>query len=90
MNLEDLQEIVQLAHLPLDEGELAGAVSSFEQMLDFFALMLEADENLEAAPGLTVDSRHFRSDRGEAFSWENLLDNAEDRDGNFVVIPNVL
>jgi aspartyl-tRNA(Asn)/glutamyl-tRNA(Gln) amidotransferase subunit C len=134
MKIEDLQATAQLAHLNLDEAELAGAFPAFEQMLGFFAAMQAADEDRAAfsAPiadladtGRTVTSDYFRLDtqpspmgegspldtqpspQGEGFSLnnnsnnnfnntaskglnENLLNNAGERDGRFIVIPNVL
>ncbi|GHT77285.1 hypothetical protein FACS1894130_01120 [Spirochaetia bacterium] len=145
MKIEDLQETAALAHLNLDEAELAGAFPAFEQMLGFFAAMQAADEDrvafsvpasdghqtddlqstgstqtvesgffrLDKRPdGLqsadsarTVESGFFRLDKkpdglqsetsntdginGEA-DGSNLLDNAGERDGRFIVVPNVL
>jgi aspartyl-tRNA(Asn)/glutamyl-tRNA(Gln) amidotransferase subunit C len=115
MKIEDLQETARLAHLNLDEGELAGAFPAFEQMLTFFAAMQAADEDADAfsapisqdgGPQWTADSRHFRPDEApfgagrynfqsdaripaNGFN-ENLLNNAGERDGRFIVVPNVL
>ncbi|MDR3160150.1 MAG: aspartyl/glutamyl-tRNA amidotransferase subunit C [Spirochaetaceae bacterium] len=115
MNIEDLQETARLAHLKLDEGEIAGAFPAFEQMLTFFAAMQAADEDEGAfsapisrvsEPQWTADSRHFRPDQGQSGHNrhhnqhnflspstglnENLLNNAGERDGRFIVVPNVL
>ncbi|MDR2072053.1 MAG: aspartyl/glutamyl-tRNA amidotransferase subunit C [Spirochaetaceae bacterium] len=102
MDLKELEETAALAHLSLNPEELAAALPAFEQMLGFFAVMQGADtETLEpsaqiasgqAAGSVLVDSRHFRDDTaGEVrVSREDLLKNAGDRDGAFIVIPNVL
>jgi aspartyl-tRNA(Asn)/glutamyl-tRNA(Gln) amidotransferase subunit C len=121
MKIEDLQETARLAHLNMDEKELAGAFPAFEQMLGFFAVMQAADKDTEAfsagstdlsGPSRSVSSAHFRSDasRNNPNSshntasaglndpapdprrtlCQNLLDNAGDRDGRFIVVPNVL
>ncbi|MDR2534657.1 MAG: aspartyl/glutamyl-tRNA amidotransferase subunit C [Treponema sp.] len=110
MKIEDLQETVQLAHLTMNDQELAQAFPAFEEMLGFFTAMQAADEDAEAFPpgnlngnpmdrdslaALTVTSRHFRQDNPDTDNLsqslnENLLDNAGERDGNFVVVPNVL
>ncbi|MDR2028416.1 MAG: aspartyl/glutamyl-tRNA amidotransferase subunit C [Treponema sp.] len=121
MKIEDLQETVRLAHLTMDEEELAGAFPAFEQMLGFFAVMQAADGDTAAfpagkadlsGPSRTVSSAHFRPDtphnqpkgshttasaglNGQARAprgtvCRNLLDNAGDRDGRFIVVPNVL
>ncbi|MDR1949398.1 MAG: aspartyl/glutamyl-tRNA amidotransferase subunit C [Spirochaetaceae bacterium] len=115
MKIEDLKETAALAHLNLDEVELAGAFPAFEQMLGFFAAMQAADEDRAAFPapiaGPTVEAPgssdfspsvyadHFRPDTGNtddssqntSFGQnENLLNNAGERDGRFIVVPNVL
>lgn len=99
MKIEDLQETAQLAHLTMSEQELAAAFPAFEQMIGFFAAMQAAGEDTVAFPGgncasgaaLTVDSHHFRQDTDTSQSLNgNILNNAGERDGNFVVVPNVL
>jgi aspartyl-tRNA(Asn)/glutamyl-tRNA(Gln) amidotransferase subunit C len=119
MNIEDLQVTAQLAHLNMEEAELAAAFPAFEQMLGFFAAMQAADNDTAAFPeGFADDdaqtgsgafikpAAHFRSDSpgdtqtafrnagsaglsGEA-AEASLLDNSGDRDGRFILVPNVL
>ncbi|GHV92783.1 hypothetical protein AGMMS50268_32860 [Spirochaetia bacterium] len=117
MKIEDLQETAALAHLNMDEKELAGAFPAFEQMLGYFAAMQAADKDeaaftkgnsalgdsaASAASGISAVSRtlvssHFRPDNLNPNNNnnsdklnENLLNNAGERDGRFVVVPNVL
>ncbi|MDR2394698.1 MAG: aspartyl/glutamyl-tRNA amidotransferase subunit C [Treponema sp.] len=105
MNMEDLQETAGLAHLTMSEHALAAAFPVFEQMLGFFAAMQAADEDQEAFPALPsqlsgpsriVTQDHFRQDNPSPPSQQHtslvfkLLDNAGDRDGRFVLVPNVL
>jgi aspartyl-tRNA(Asn)/glutamyl-tRNA(Gln) amidotransferase subunit C len=119
MKIEDLQVTAQLAHLNMEEAELAAAFPAFEQMLGFFAAMQAADNDAEAFPaGLAGDgahidssafvtsSAHFRPDESnynannsqntgsiganDETLVSNLLNNAGDRDGRFIVVPNVL
>jgi aspartyl-tRNA(Asn)/glutamyl-tRNA(Gln) amidotransferase subunit C len=135
MKIEDLQETADLAHLNMDEKELAGAFPAFEQMLGYFAAMQAADKDeaafavgnaalgnsvfsnavpgnsaagnpaanvadsgsaVSAAVSRTVASGHFRPDNLDSNNNasdklnENLLNNAGERDGRFVVVPNVL
>jgi aspartyl-tRNA(Asn)/glutamyl-tRNA(Gln) amidotransferase subunit C len=106
VEIEDLRETAALAHLNPGETELAGALSAFEEMLGYFALMQAADgETSGPASGIsavarTVSSGHFRGDRspapvspssspGEDRTGE-MLAGAGERDGRFVVVPNVL
>lgn len=101
--MEDLQETAGLAHLTMDDQDLAAAFPAFEQMLGFFAAMQVADEDQEAFPSLPsqlsgpsriVSPDHFRQDDlpspQDPSVAAQLLDNAGDRDGRFVLVPNVL
>jgi aspartyl-tRNA(Asn)/glutamyl-tRNA(Gln) amidotransferase subunit C len=104
MDQRELEETAELAHLNINKEELAAALPAFEQMLGFFAVMQEADTDTDApgaAAGIAagqaagarlVSSGHFRGDTapGGAVPREDLLNNAGDRDGAFIVIPNVL
>jgi aspartyl-tRNA(Asn)/glutamyl-tRNA(Gln) amidotransferase subunit C len=116
MDIEDLKETARLAHLNLDEGELAASFPAFEQMLGFFAAMQAADKDTAAfpAPGFqradaaganarTAPPGHFRPDthdHNNAYTTAsnglnqpgapNLIDNAGERDGRFILVPNVL
>jgi aspartyl-tRNA(Asn)/glutamyl-tRNA(Gln) amidotransferase subunit C len=116
MDIEDLKVTAQLAHLNLDERELAASFPAFEQMLGFFAAMQAADEDTAAfpAPGSrqadaaganvrTVFADHFRPDTCNSNNAHtiasnglnqpaapNLIANAGERDGRFIVVPNVL
>ncbi|MDR1148090.1 MAG: aspartyl/glutamyl-tRNA amidotransferase subunit C [Spirochaetaceae bacterium] len=108
MTIDDLKETAALAHLNMDERELAAAFPAFEQMLGYFAAMQAADtegavpaeKNNPPASGVerAVSSGHFRGDAAVEHTAanpshplsEDLLDRAGERDGRFVVVPNVL
>jgi len=114
MDLQELEETAQLAHLNLGKDELAAALPAFEQMIGFFAAMQEADADpvfshsggetaqgqdkpYQAAGAMLAGAGHFRADAatgsvpGTASGLdEKMLDNAGERDGRFIVIPNVL
>lgn len=45
---EELQATASLAHLDLNEDEAAAALPAFELMLEYFAAMKAADEDVEA------------------------------------------
>jgi aspartyl-tRNA(Asn)/glutamyl-tRNA(Gln) amidotransferase subunit C len=101
MDLRELEETAGLAHLNISREELSAALPAFEQMLGFFAVMAGADKDLPAAVPASgagqlagarlVQAAHFRGDGDGAVSdGEALVDNAAERDGRFIVIPNVL
>ena len=99
VTIDDLKETATLAHLPLDESELEKMFPAFEQMLEYFTMMKNADDDRAAFPnGLddfsysrAVSFGSFRSDI-ECSSSENktLINNAAEHDGHFIMIPNVL
>ena len=99
MLLKELEMTAQLARLKMSTDELAALFPAFEQMLGFFAVMKEADDDPEnACHGTYVGAGHFRADVGRADDalvyesdvHEKMLNNAGKRDGRFIVIPNVL
>jgi aspartyl-tRNA(Asn)/glutamyl-tRNA(Gln) amidotransferase subunit C len=103
MTIKDLQETAALAHLNMKDEELAAAYPAFEQILGFFAAMQAADNDVEAfatpiaslSPDTRiVDSAFFRVDvpLHSLVDAENetMLNNAEERDARFILIPNVL
>jgi aspartyl-tRNA(Asn)/glutamyl-tRNA(Gln) amidotransferase subunit C len=100
MDVQVLEETAALAHLKADKDELAAALPAFEQMLDFFAAMAGAGDNAtdtaagQAAGAQLVGADHFRSDGPNESAadadLEAVLNNAGERDGRFIVIPNVL
>ena len=101
MELTDLRVTADLAHLNLSEEELQRAFPAFEEMLSFFAAMQAADAD-GALPALSdqtegmaasakvVASGYFRPDEAHATESCDLLSKAGERDGRFIVIPNVL
>jgi aspartyl-tRNA(Asn)/glutamyl-tRNA(Gln) amidotransferase subunit C len=96
MEIKDLQETAALARLNLSDDELKSAFGAFEEMLNFFAAMQEADRDVAAdganAASKQVGSDYFRDDKAAAATahGEELLQKAGERDGSFIVIPNVL
>ena len=106
MEIRDLQETAFLAHLNLSQEELEGAFPAFEEMLTFFAAMQAADRDEAAfsgsiksrAEGMAASSRVvnavcFRQDGASVSNpdlSEKMLERAGERDGRFLVIPNVL
>lgn len=103
MDIADLKETAALARLTLDDAELAAAFPAFEQMLGFFQAMQAADSGAETPPAearpyaAAVPPRpaeFFRPDNPPhalcRVNPENLLNNAGERDGRFIVAPNVL
>jgi aspartyl-tRNA(Asn)/glutamyl-tRNA(Gln) amidotransferase subunit C len=103
MKREDLRETAALARLTLDEKALEAAFPAFEQMLGFFAVMQSSGAAAfaqAADPVHTGGVARFRPgapERGAAVASEEsaslnetMLKSAGERDGPFIVVPNVL
>jgi aspartyl-tRNA(Asn)/glutamyl-tRNA(Gln) amidotransferase subunit C len=103
VTLEDLQITAELARLPLDEAELQAALPAFRDMLAYFTAMQNADSDDTAFGGalqndvntscFTAETGHFRPDiqnTEKIAAPQSMLELAGERDGNFIVMPNVL
>ena len=105
MELTDLRETADLARLNLSEEELKKVFPAFEEMLSFFAVMKTAETDgtfagrsqaadSMAASAKIVSSVHLRPDTVNSPPEEDLcelmLSQSPERDGRFIVIPNVL
>ncbi|MDR2491636.1 MAG: aspartyl/glutamyl-tRNA amidotransferase subunit C [Spirochaetaceae bacterium] len=101
--LEDLRITAELARLPLDEAELQAALPAFQDMLAYFTAMQRADSDAAAFCGalqddvnvccFTAGTSHFRPDVQSVekpAAPQAMLELAGERDGNFIVMPNVL
>ena len=97
MTIEDFKETAALAHFNPDESELAGLFPAFAEMIGFFDTMQAADAS--TAEGLgnsrTVNSGFYRvnapsNENTSPGLTESMLNNAGERDGRFLVVPNVL
>ena len=93
-----------MAHFNLNEKELNEILPLFNEMLKFFELMQTGEqEKTTFLPGKSgpygfsriVDSTFYRSgtekqaDGNSAALTEEFLENAGERDGRFIVVPNV-
>ena len=103
MELTDLQETTTLAHLNLSEQELQAFSPALEQMLSLFTVMEAATADSPKVTThadyvtvleKTVDADYLRPDTAQngiqKETNEFMLAQAGERDGSFVVIPNVL
>lgn len=97
MDSEELRITAELAHLNMSDEELDTARGAFEQMLEYFQAMQDAGaviSGLEsgAADKMSAAPAGFRADNSplsESFCDE-IIKRAAERDGRFIVVPNVL
>ncbi|MDR2481910.1 MAG: aspartyl/glutamyl-tRNA amidotransferase subunit C [Spirochaetaceae bacterium] len=97
MDIEELKITAELARLKISNDELQSSFGAFEQMLEYFAEMQDADTLFKlsgAESGRAAPLERFRSDSHEHIppqcTPESMLHNAGEHDGRFVVVPNVL
>jgi aspartyl-tRNA(Asn)/glutamyl-tRNA(Gln) amidotransferase subunit C len=107
MTIDDLATTATLQRLNINKSELEKAYPAFEQMLEFFADMQNADTDTAAFGASIADlarearecePEQFRKDDpatveayNPSFSLnEAFLKNSGERDGAFIVVPNVL
>ena len=74
IDLQELTTTAQLARLNVSKDELIAALPAFEQMVDFFAIMEEADNDtafsqqddvFQLTSEYFVGAEHFRNDGSE-------------------------
>jgi aspartyl-tRNA(Asn)/glutamyl-tRNA(Gln) amidotransferase subunit C len=98
MEIKELQETAELARLGMNEQELQEILPAFNETLKFFSVLQQIDIPVDCAESMPVfqtlaASEQFRSDNPnpcESGINEEMLQKAGERDGNFIVIPNVL
>jgi aspartyl-tRNA(Asn)/glutamyl-tRNA(Gln) amidotransferase subunit C len=97
MELTDLQETATLARINMSGDDMEKTFPAFEQMLSFFAVMSDGGntfgEQTDFTAAMTAASGSLRPDTATAPDedlFESMLSQAPERDGRFIVIPNVL
>lgn len=92
MDIQDLHTTAELAQLHLSEKELIRLGEQISQILVYFEKMKEIDvDGLEPTTHALLWKNRTREDleRSET-STEEILENAPERDNNFITIPRIL
>lgn len=92
MEKSELLKTAALAKLKLDEREADKLAVEVTAMLENFSLMMEADvDGLEPTTQTLQQENRTRSDSPGSSNLSNdLLDCVPEREGRFIVIPNVI
>jgi aspartyl-tRNA(Asn)/glutamyl-tRNA(Gln) amidotransferase subunit C len=91
MELAVLRETAALARINMSGDDMEKTFPAFEQMLSFFAVMESNDSGEQT--DFTAVAGSLRPDMAAAPDddlFESMLSQAPERDGRFIVIPNVL
>ena len=92
MEIQDLYTTAELARLELTEDDEARLRVEISQILEYFEKMKEVDvENLEPTTHALLEQNRTREDceKSDSIAVE-IVDNAPERDDNFITIPRVL
>ncbi|MCL2792596.1 MAG: Asp-tRNA(Asn)/Glu-tRNA(Gln) amidotransferase subunit GatC [Spirochaetaceae bacterium] len=89
---EELLITASLARLELDETEAEKLNQAASQMIEYFALMDKVDvENLSPTTHALVKENRTREDIPAEISLaDKMIENAPEKEGRFIVVPNVL
>jgi len=89
---EELLVTASLAMLELDETEAEKLNQAITQMIEYFSLMEKLDvDNLPPTTHVFVKENRTREDvPAEISIADKLIEYAPEKDGRFIVVPNVL
>ena len=89
---EELLITASLAMLELDETEAEKLNLAITQMIEYFSLMEMLDvDNLPPTTHVSVKENRTREDVPAKISIaDKLIENAPEKDGRFIVVPNIL
>ena len=89
---EELFATASLARLNLDEEEAEKLNHTITQMIEYLSLMDNIDvDALSATSHVVVQENRVREDiPAEISIADKLIENAPEKDGRFIVVPNVL
>lgn len=93
MKKEELKEIADLAMLELRDEETEKLKEGIEKMLSYFEKMTELDvDGLEPTTHALFRKTALREDKAteSGLDGSKLVSAAAEKNGNFIVIPNVL
>jgi aspartyl-tRNA(Asn)/glutamyl-tRNA(Gln) amidotransferase subunit C len=92
MDIQDLYTTAELAQLELSDDDKARLGKEISQILEYFEKMKEIDvDGLEPTTHDLLERNRLREDReNPENSADAILENAPERDENFITIPRIL
>jgi len=89
---DELFVTASLARLELDDTEAEKLNQAISQMIEYFSLMDKIDvDNLSPTTHVSVKENRTREDAPAEISIaDKLVENAPEKEGRFIVVPNVL
>jgi aspartyl/glutamyl-tRNA(Asn/Gln) amidotransferase C subunit len=94
MTKEELYVMASFTSLELNEAEAEKLNQAINRMIDYLSIMDKADvDGLEPAIHIAVKESRTREDVPAPLEFsiaDKLIENAPEKEGRFVVVPNVL
>jgi aspartyl-tRNA(Asn)/glutamyl-tRNA(Gln) amidotransferase subunit C len=91
MNKKELETTAQLALIEVSPDELDVLAEAVTEMISYFTKMKELDvDNLPPTTHALSTGNRVRNDDIFQYNPDIILENAEDLEDRFIVIPNVL
>ena len=92
MQKEELFITASLARLELEDTEAEKLNQELTEMIEYFSLMDKIDvDALSPTTHIVVNGNRSREDvPAEISIADKLIENAPEKDGRFIVVPNVL
>ncbi len=93
ITLKDLEHLANLARIDLTEGQKKSLVKEFDSILGYVDQLKRVDVSLDAAGRVGAVKNVARADVPAPVSAEDrerLLDEAPDREGDFIAVKKII
>jgi aspartyl-tRNA(Asn)/glutamyl-tRNA(Gln) amidotransferase subunit C len=90
---EEIEKLAKLARIRLDPAEKAGMIKEIDSILAYVDEIKKATVNVDVTPTVGAVHNVFREDIAVTTSPEDrkaLLDEAPDREGDFVAVKKII
>jgi aspartyl-tRNA(Asn)/glutamyl-tRNA(Gln) amidotransferase subunit C len=92
LSRSDVEHVAYLARLGLTDGELATLEGQLNHILDQYAILARLDTDDIPPTAQTIELENILRDdvARESLPVEAVLENAPERDGDFIVVPAII
>jgi aspartyl-tRNA(Asn)/glutamyl-tRNA(Gln) amidotransferase subunit C len=92
LSRSDVEHVAYLARLGLTDEELARLEGQLNHIVDQYAILARLDTDVIPPTAQTIELENILRDDvpRESLPVEAVLDNAAERDGDFIVVPAIL
>ncbi|MBM4386104.1 MAG: Asp-tRNA(Asn)/Glu-tRNA(Gln) amidotransferase subunit GatC [Deltaproteobacteria bacterium] len=92
ITVEEVRRIAKLARLALSDAECEKFTGQLQSILEYVEKLKELDlENVEPTSHNVSEGTLLRDDETRAsLEREEILKNAPQRDGNFIIVPKII